>query len=296
MAATQVLFDTDIGSDIDDALALSYLLKQADCRLLGITTVSGDTNRRAALAEIVCRAAGREDIPIHAGLAGPLLTGPGQPNVPQFDAVATLRHRTDYANTAVNFLRDTIRAHPGEITLLGVGPMTNLAVLFALDPEIPSLLKRVVLMCGVYTSRGGQGPGAREWNALIDPVATAIVYKQAAGKLLGVGLDVTTRVTMPVVECRARFARAGGPLAIAGQMAEVWFQHANQITFHDPLAAALIFVPDLCTYERGAAYPVIEPEALEGLTRWEPGGNGPHTIATTVDADRFLRHYFGVVG
>ena len=141
-----VLFDTDIGSDIDDAVALAYLLKQPQCELAGITTVTGNTAERAAMAEIVCRAGSREDIPIHAGLTGPLLHGPGQPHVPQFDAVKHLPHRTDYANTAVDFLRETIRARPGEITLLAVGPMTNIAVLFAADPEIPSLLKRIVLM------------------------------------------------------------------------------------------------------------------------------------------------------
>jgi len=180
-----VLFDTDIGSDIDDAVALAYLLKQPQCDLLGVTTVTGDTAKRAAMVEIACRAGGRTDIPIHAGLTGPLLHGPGQPNVPQFDAVAAKPHRTDYPNTAVDFLRKTIRSRPGEITLLAVGPMTNIATLFSLDPEIPSLLNRIVLMCGVFTTGG---PGAREWNAFVDPVATAIVYRHApAGKLIESG-------------------------------------------------------------------------------------------------------------
>jgi inosine-uridine nucleoside N-ribohydrolase len=72
-----ILLDTDIGSDIDDAVALSYLLKQPRCELLGITTVTGDVAKRCACAEVICRSVGRGDVPIHAGTSNVLLTGPG---------------------------------------------------------------------------------------------------------------------------------------------------------------------------------------------------------------------------
>lgn len=295
-----VLYDTDIGSDIDDAVALAYLLKQPRCELLGITTVTGDTQKRAALAEIVCRASGRENVPIHAGLTGPLLHGPGQPEVPQYEAVKHLQHRLDYPHNAVDFLRETIRSRPGEITLLAVGPMTNIAVLFALDPEIPQLLKSLVLMCGVYTANAGHGPGAKEWNAFVDPVATGLVYKAGVGKLVGVGLDVTEKCRMPADECRQRFTNAGWPLGIVIQMAEVWFQRSPRITFHDPLAAALVFDPTLCTWATGRAHVYYDaaPLPLSGLTQWQVGGPEPrpHRIASVVNTERFFEHYFAVTG
>src|SRR3990172_8925537 len=78
-----VLLDTDIGSDIDDAVCLAYLLRQQRCELLGVTTVSGDTRARAALASAVCHAAGRPEVPVHAGVAEGLLLGTIQPHVPQ---------------------------------------------------------------------------------------------------------------------------------------------------------------------------------------------------------------------
>src|SRR5204862_1648209 len=90
-----ILLDTDIGSDIDDAVALSYLLRQPRCELVGITTVTGDVAQRAACAEVLCRAVDREDIPIHCGASKPLLYGPGQPNVPQHAAIQRLPHRMD---------------------------------------------------------------------------------------------------------------------------------------------------------------------------------------------------------
>lgn len=293
-----VLFDTDIGSDIDDAVALAYLLRQPRCELLGITTVTGDTAKRAALAEIVCRAGGRPDVAIHAGARDALLHGPGQPNVPQYDAIADRPHRTDWpAHAALDFLRATIRARPGEITLVAVGPLTNIAALFVADPEIPALLRRVVLMAGVFTGRAGHGPGAREWNVLCDPVAAAFVFQAARGKLLSVGLDVTTRCRLGADACRDRFARAGGALEVVASMAEVWFKNRPEITFHDPLAAALVFAPDLCTYQKGHTRVVFEDAALAGLTRWTPDdANAPHAIAVDVDSERFFAHYFEVVG
>lgn len=291
-----ILLDTDIGSDIDDAVALAYLLRQPRCQLLGITTVTADTGKRAALAEVLCRMAGRE-VPIHAGATQPLLLGPGQREVPHYEAIGNRPHRTDYApNTAIEFLRETIRAHPGEITLLGIGPMTNLALLFATDPEIPTLLRELVLMCGAFKLGRDETPPRREYNAITDPIATAMVFRARLSRFSAVGLDVTKRCQLPADECRKRFADAGGPLAFVAEMAEVWFRHRQDITFHDPLAAAVVFEPGLCAYEDGVVEVEIANEALAGRTIWKPGSRGvPHRIAVTVDAPRFFEHYFAVV-
>ena len=192
-------------------------------------------------------------------------------------------------------MRQTIRSRPGEVSLLAVGPMTNLALLFSVDPEIPALLRQIVLMCGVFTRTGG-GPGAREWNALCDPLATAITYKSRPPRFISIGLDVTNQCTMPAEECRQRFAKAGGALEVVAEMAEVWFSHADRITFHDPLAAATLFSPDMCEYEDGE----VTVDALgprPGLTHWDASSmSKPHQIAVKVDAPRFIEEYFGVVG
>ena len=90
--ATKVLFDTDIGSDIDDAVALAYLLANPDCELLGITTVTGDTYRRACLASALCRVAGKE-VPIFPGREQPLVIAQRQPDVPQETALDRWEHR-----------------------------------------------------------------------------------------------------------------------------------------------------------------------------------------------------------
>ena len=295
-----VLFDTDIGSDIDDAVALAYLLTQTKCDLLGITTVSGEPSKRAALARAVCRAAGREDVPIHVGLEAPLLAAPLQAGAGQAE-VLSADELTEFSTrpTAVDFLRETIRARPGEITLLATGPMTNLGVLFALDPEIPTLLKQLILMGGVFYGRSvahTQATGA-EWNMRCDPEAAALVFNAPVPRLLAVGLDVTEQCVLPSKEIREKFAEAGGPLNSVLQMAEVWFRETPQITFHDPLAATLIFEPGLCRTERQRVRVDTSGTRTAGQTFFEASAeHKPHEIAVSVDAPAFFGHYFGVVG
>ena len=297
MDTIPLLFDTDIGSDIDDAVALAYLLHQPRCELLGITTVTGEPDKRAALADAICQAGGRGDVPVHVGLAAPLLVAPLQPQAAQAEVLTGRAGRAFGPQpTATDFLRQTIRARPGEITLLATGPLTNLAVLFALDPEIPTLLKQLVVMGGVYYTRGYDQTNA-EWNIRNDPHAAAIVFNAPVPRLVAVGLDVTMQCRMPSEEVRARFAQAGPPLDLVLDMAEVWFRHTSQITFHDPLAAALIFEPHLCTLEhQRIEVELTSPRGL-GQTYFDDNApRKPHEIAISVKAEAFFDHYFATVG
>ncbi len=287
-----VLLDTDIGSDIDDAVALAYLLRQPRCELVGVTTVTGDVARRAACAQVVAAAAGRDDVPIHCGASTFLVHGRGQPNVPQYSAIEHLPHRRDWpANTAVDFMRQTIRQRPGQITLLSVGPLTNIAALFVADPQIPSLLKAYVCMAGAFFVE----PEKREWNALVDPVATAIVYGARPPRHVSLGLDVTNKCRLPADEVRRRFVPA--PLNVVARMAEVWFAQRPYITFHDPLAAAVIFRPELCQYADGLVrVPIGESDKLAGATLFssEDPAARPHRVAKEVDPAAFFEEYFSV--
>jgi len=290
----KVLLDTDIGSDIDDALALAYLLKHPDCELLGVTTVTGEPQKRAEMASAICRHAGRDEVPIHSGCPGALLIPMRQRHAPQAAALGNRPRRRDFAPcTAVEFLRQTIRANPGEITLLAVGPMTNVGLLFALDPGIPSMLRQLVLMCGRFCE-----PREQEWNAGGDPHATAIVYGAGGHtrslRLVSLGLDVTRQCILPADEARRRFSAA--VLEPVRDFAEVWFEQAPHVCFHDPLAAACIFEPELCTYAEGSVRLSLEEDTM-GWTYFDAESKDkPHTIARSVDAKRFFDHYFSIIG
>ena len=287
----KILLDTDIGSDIDDAICLAYLLAQPQCDLLGITTVTGQPVKRARLASAICQAAGR-DIPIYPGSGEPLLIVQQQPEAPQATRLNHWPHQHDFApGEAVDFLRRTIRAHPGEVTLLAIGPLTNIALLFMVDPEIPSLLKSLMLMAGVFTPDLPTGGELLEWNAKLDPHASAIVYRAEPPVHRSVGLDVTTRVTLGANIVRSRFNTP--LLRPVLDFAEVWFQRRSTIVFHDPLAAVAIFDPEVCQWQRGQVNVELTGADRLGQTLWHPGA-GPHEVALRVDATRFFDRYFSV--
>lgn len=292
-----VLLDTDIGSDIDDAVALAYLLESSAIDLVGITTVSGNTEKRARLAGFLCDAAGRGDIPVYAGAREVILHGPGQPEVPQYEAVREGPHRKNFDTAAIEFIRRTVRERPGEITILTIGPLTNIGMLFAIDPEIPSLLKQLVMMCGVFTpGKKPFGPGSREWNALVDPIATTRVYRARPPRSVSVGLEVTTRCLLPAEEVRERFTQSGSLTKEVLKLAEVWFRQRDQITFHDPLAAAFVEDEAVLSLYKGTVTVEPGPAYLEGSTTFSRSNEGPHEIAVDVEPEAFFEQYFRTVG
>jgi purine nucleosidase len=289
-----VLLDTDIGSDIDDALALAYVLAHPRCELLGITVVTGAVERRAACADAVCRAAGRTDVPIRLGQRDPLAMGPGQPDVPQFEAIRSRVGRTLYEAGAVEFLRDVIRARPGEVTLLSIGPFTNVATLFALDPEIPGLLGGLVSMAGIFFQ-----PGRRDWNSLVDPVAAAITYRRGPVGHVSVGLDVSCECVLS--KARARRVLGADHLAPVLEMADVWFalERRPAIVLHDPLAAAVVVEPWLCDYAGGEVTVELGDVGNgPGGTRFVPASTGAprHLVARSVDASAAVEEIVATLG
>jgi inosine-uridine nucleoside N-ribohydrolase len=297
---TKVLLDTDIDivGDIDDAMCLAYLLAQPGCDLLGITTVSWETDKRAMVASALCKAAGRR-VPIFPGAAAPLLVPlPSVESQQPYDVERAILERFDHDETfprgqAVEFMRQTIRAHPGEVVLLAIGPLTNIGLLFAADPEIPQLLKGLVMMAGVFADRQ---PGAdlREWNARLDPHASAIVYRAAVSMHRSIGLDVTRHVRMDAAELRRRLG--GRPPQPLGGMIAAWLATAPSVTFHDPLAAATIFEDRICRFEQGLVEVELASERLQGLTHWTPGGPATgHEVALAVNRDVFFEHYFSTL-
>jgi inosine-uridine nucleoside N-ribohydrolase len=272
--SVKVLLDTDIGSDIDDAVCLAYLLTQPRCELLGITTATGEAEERARLASALCMHAGK-GVPIFPGAHEPLLLTQRQRSAPQASALGRWPHRTDFLRgEAVEFLRHTIRSNPGEVILLTIGPLTNIGLLFAADPDIPSSLRGLVMMCGHFLDPPAKGWGPFEWNAVLDAHAMTIVYKAPVATHRSIGLDVTSQVHMSGEQFRSTF----GSIPIFSPImdwAEVWFRDQRGTAFHDPLAAATIFEPAICHYRSGTVNMNLDEGERFGLTRWDSGGGGP---------------------
>ncbi|MDR0796625.1 MAG: nucleoside hydrolase [Tannerella sp.] len=290
----KLLMDTDIGSDIDDTVCLAYLLCQKQCDLLGITTVSGESVVRAKLASALLKAAGRDDIPIYPGVEQPLLTPQKQPVAHQVKYLSKYPHETKFPEgQAIEFMRRTIRENPHEVTLLGVGSMTNIALLFAVDPEIPVLLKRLVLMGGAFTYRYKGEPCLTEWNARCDPYATAMVYNAPVKNIISVGLDVTTEVVLEKDEIIKRFNT--GILKTVLDFSGILDNTRKEIVFHDPLAAAVIFKKEICDFKRGNVEIEIESKRLEGLNYWQADEKGKNEVAFGVNKEMYFEHFFSTI-
>lgn len=289
---SRILLDTDIGDDIDDAYCLAYLLAHPDAELVGVTTVGGDAARRAALADAMCLAAGRADVPIIAGCGHTLAMRPLDVPCRQAAVLDQFAHRAPERfapNHAVDFIIEQILAAPGELTILGIGPLTNLALVCATRPDLLDRIGRVVLMNGVYLT----DDHGSEWNSRCDPVATWTTFRSGL-PIDVVGLDVTDRCTQPVGEERARVARLGGPFDVVRAALSVWERECATVTYHDPLAAAMLFEPQLCTWAEGTVEPDLMRIDRQPMTRWHPHSGGIHRVAVDVDPIAFLTHFDAV--
>jgi inosine-uridine nucleoside N-ribohydrolase len=291
----KIILDTDIGSDIDDAVCLAYLLKQPKCDLVGITTVSGEPLKRAMMASVLCKIAGK-DVPIYPGVEMPLVTPIVQPKAQQAALLNNWDHDKDFPEgEAIEFMRRTIRANPGEITLLAIGPMTNVALLFAIDPEIPKLLKDLVLMCGIFEYKmKNNNVLLSEWNALNDPYATKMVYSAKPKRIRSIGLDVTTQVIEDIDAVKANYS--ADIMRPVFDFAGVWFESSDKICYHDPLAAATIFNDNICKFEKGDVLVETESSISNGLTKFVKSDDGINEVAVDVDVPLFFKHFYDVVG
>lgn len=205
MSTTPIIIDTDPG--VDDAMAIAYALAHPELELLGLTTVFGNTHvdatTRNALWLLECFGAGT--VPVAKGAAVPSVQSPlphaefvhgddGIGNVysPDSDAAQSAARRGVHASDAAAFIVDSARARPGEITLVAVGPLTNVAEALARESELPNLLHSLVVMGGALDEPGNVTPAA-EANFFNDPHAVDVVMS-VDWPLTVVGLDVTHQI------------------------------------------------------------------------------------------------------
>jgi purine nucleosidase len=247
--AIRLIVDTDIGTDVDDCLALAFVLGSPEFELEGVTCVYGDVGLRARMVLKLLRLAGRDDVPVMLGSNQTLLgIRPifwlGHEGVGLLEAGDD--RLTPAPEHAVDYLVRTIMANPGEIHLLAIGPPTNVALAFRREPRLATRLAHLTIMGGALRGRDGLGLPYAEHNFACDPEAAQVVLAAGAPTTL-VPLDVTTRVTIRTAAV-ARLRAGGSPFhhAVAGQVERYpRFAETGTTLLHDPLAAALIVRPEL---------------------------------------------------
>lgn len=251
---TRVILDTDIGTDVDDCLALALLLGSPEIALAGITCVYGDVALRARMVRKLLALRGLGGVPILKGASEPLLGlrpiywegQEGQGLLDPSDADGGDGETED----AVDFLIRTVREAPEEIHLLAIGPLTSVALALKRDPRFGRDLGALTIMGGALRGPKSLGLPYVEHNIRCDPEAAHVVLSSGIPLTL-VPLDVTTRVRITPAGV-ARIAAAGTPFhaAVAEQVDRYpRFGRLGYTFLHDPLAAALVVAPDLVGYE-----------------------------------------------
>ncbi len=189
----KVVLDTDIGTDIDDGWALGYALKSPSFELLGVTVTDADTPARARLAAKLLYRLGRTDVPVAVGRQTPAV--PADRIDYQFTWAEDFQAYKPITTPAVEFLADTIRKNPGQLTLIAVGPLQNIGDLVRLHPDVVPLVKRVVLMSGSIGPNAWSSAAVAEWNVKLAIPEAQAVYA-AAWPVTIVPLDSTTYIRL----------------------------------------------------------------------------------------------------
>ena len=301
---TRVILDCDPGHD--DAIALLLALASPELELLGVTTVCGNQTleKTTANAIRVLDHVGRDEVPVAAGAPRPLvrqrrvaadvhgesgLDGPGLPPPA----------REPEPEHAIDWIATTLAAAPSPVTLVAIGPLTNVALLLARHPELESKLERIVLMGGAI-AEGNVTPAA-EFNIWTDPEAAQRVFSSGL-ELTMVGLDVTHRALLRQADVD-RLAAAGSAGKLVADLYGFYARFHRQrygwdgAPVHDALALAHVIDGTLLETKHCGVIIDTGPELSRGRTHvdlWGRAGWEPNChVAVKVDAGRFLQLLVG---
>jgi purine nucleosidase len=247
-----VLVDTDIGDDIDDALAIALILRSPEIDLRGITTVFGDTQRRARLAQHLLHVYDREDVPIAAGVRVPLQPRQRPSGVPQA-AIIDSRAVTAAISALAGpeLIIETALAQRGHLTILCLGPLTNVATALRMQPDLFMTISEIIMVGGT------SGLPFPEWNVRSDARAAQIVL--GAGipvKLLG--WNITTRCQLRDCDLQRLRHEDTPETQFLSQLLGVWKRHhlrwqPDLPYIHDALTVVALCAPELFEFEEMTA-------------------------------------------
>lgn len=267
--AQKIIIDTDPG--IDDAMAILAALHSPDLEVLGLTTVFGNTEVE------LCALNALRLVELEGNSHIPVAKGCNQPMVHDVNSFSAIVHGKDgFGDTnlthphgkldprhAVQFIIDTVMAHPYEVTLVPLGPLTNIAMAYRLEPRIAPLVKEMVLMGGCAFALGNISPVA-EANIYHDPHAAEVVFA-APWKVTMVGLDVTTKIIMGPDYFEKLYAFDNPAVRLLEEIQpcyqnfhETIYGMKGAIHTHDPAVIAYLLAPELFRCEAMPVYVVTE--------------------------------------
>jgi inosine-uridine nucleoside N-ribohydrolase len=280
---SKVILDTDIGDDIDDAWAMGFVISYQGFEPLGITITHGNTPARARIACKLLHVVRRDDIPVFVGRKT-------NDNVfPQYSWAEDFTAKRPEQKSAADYIVETVKRYPGEVTLLAVGPLQNIADALRKEPNLARYVRRVVLMSGcVYGTSYSPGKPIREWNVYQSTADAQLVYG-AGLPLTIVPLDSTTHVQLNDDE-RKRVADYHSPLTYALEcLYRLWLSGPTQrMTLHDQLAVAETASP-ATFFGKQESLPLAVDD--QGFTRIDREHGKAVTVCLEPKRDAFMKYY-----
>lgn len=310
MAKIPVVIDTDpglgeLGSDIDDGLAIVYALKSPELEVLALTIVNGnvDADRGTTVARGLVERLGRPDLPVLLGARSPLKRGMELVRE-LFDAVMVLEVTTPLVAVgptsdehASDFLCRIVKERPGEVVVIAIGPMTNLALAIQRDPLFAGRVKELVLMAGSATGYAQNITVVGDFNTYVDPEALDIVLRSGAAIRM-VGLDQTSKVMLSKFDTEKLRNNGDSFSRWVADCTDAWIdflgrafpnrpEHQSACFLHDPLVIAAVTHPELLTWEGSNVQVVTDSELARGLVIADRGLalKPPGTLNATVAID-----------
>ncbi|MCL4515879.1 MAG: nucleoside hydrolase [Firmicutes bacterium] len=309
----RVILDMDPG--VDDALAIIYAVKSGRLDIAGITAVAGnvEVQKTSTNALKVLELLDAPGWPVAVGSDKPLKralvpetwvhgeNGLGDVQLPE-------PRRTFVPQHAVDFIIETVRKNPGELTLVPTGPLTNVARAFLKDPQLPKLIKEIILMGGAASTHGNSTAVA-EFNIWADPDAAKVVFRSGADITM-VGLDVTMRAYITPEDVqelrRIRDNRVTAFVEVLtrqmfGLTAKIFGK--SMVALHDPLAVGMAIDSSYCTVERMPVEVETESQLTLGQTvcdrrPWRDLDTTPRPYAkvcVAVDRERFVEDFLATL-
>jgi purine nucleosidase len=285
----KVIFDCDLGGDIDDAFAVALLLTcQEQFEILGLCMDHGNTPGRGRVAAKMLYETGMDEIPVYLGRHTPTVVGEDtrlEGKSIQFMWAEGFGAVRPQPKSAVDFIIESLHAHPGEIILFTVGPVDNMADIIDKDPEALKKARQVVSMFGSIETGYGGGAISAEWNVR-GSIEAAKKFMNSGANILLAPLDVTDHVILDNNYLTSIFNRQTPLTDALGALYALWYRHADwavQAKMFDGVAIGMVLWPGL--FETKEAFVYVDDN---GFTRVDASKSPNCTIGVQIEADKFL--------
>jgi uridine nucleosidase len=304
----KLIIDTDPG--IDDSMTILMAFRAPSVEIIGLTTIFGNVSMEGATrnALLLCERAGHSEVPVAEGSPEPLKGG--KPRIADFvhgsDGIGDLflpePTTKKVEESAAEFLVNTVSEFPGDVSVLALGPLTNVALAIKRDPSFASKVKKIVVLGGAFFAAGNVNPAA-EANIHGDPEAADIVFTSGAD-IVVVGINITTQVCFTdedLLELRNSKGKHAQFLSDMCKFYRDWHAKSDGfhgIFLHDPVSFTALVHPEYFTFKKGVVR--VETQGIctghtlmdQGLKKWNSenpwSGYKPISVAWTVDVPKVI--------